>query len=287
VKIDTHNHPDWLGHSLPRFLSNMEEHRIERTWLLTWIAPDDEVDPFYHTTVGPGRGGPISFARCLSYAERAPDRFVLGYAPDPRRPEAIDQLRAAIDLYGVRVYGELKLRMCYDNPDALRMFRYCGERGLPVVVHIDYEIPTGFTYPRPNWWYGGGIDAFERAVAACPGTTFIGHAPGFWAHISGDAQARAESYPSGPVAPGGKVVEMLRRYPNLYADLSANSARNALARDPAFGREFVVDFQDRLLYARDGFGDELDLLLESFQLPEEVLTKILGGTALQLVPPIA
>ena len=68
------------------------------------------------------------------------------------------------------------------------MFRFCGERGLPVTVHIDYEFDTGRKYPRPNWWYGGGIEAYERAVCACPETKFISHAPGFWAPISNDAQ---------------------------------------------------------------------------------------------------
>ncbi len=284
MKIDAHNHPDWLGHNVTKALDNMNRHQIDQTWLLTWIAPEDEVDPFYHATVAPASHGPIPLAHSLGYKERAPDRFVLGYAPDPRRPEAIDQLRAAIDTYGVRVYGELKLRMRYDNPDAMRMFRFCGEQGLPVIVHIDYEFATGRTYPRPNWWYGGGINAFEHAVGACPQTTFIGHAPGFWAHISGDDQAEITSYPQGPVKPGGKVVEMLRTYPNLYADLSANSARNALSRDPAFGRDFVIEFQDRLLYARDDFGGDLDDLLTRMELPEVVLAKLHAGNALKLVP---
>lgn len=284
MKIDAHNHPDWHGHNLPRFLDNMAAHGIDRTWLLSWIAPQDEWAPEYTGVVPPLADGPIPFARCLAYAEQAPGRFVLGYAPDPRRPEAVDQLQAAVDIYGVRVYGELKLRMVYDNPDALRMFRVCGERGLPVVVHIDYAFDTGTTYPRPNWWYGGGIAAFERAVAACPDTIFIGHAPGFWSHISADEQYACTYYPEGPVLPGGKAVEMLRTYPNLYADLSAHSARNALTRDPAFGRDFILEFQDRLLYARDGFGGELDEILAGFDLPEEVGDKIRAGNACRLVP---
>jgi predicted TIM-barrel fold metal-dependent hydrolase len=283
MKIDAHNHPDWHGHNLGRFLENMDAHEIGTTWLLTWIAPLDEVDPTYTSVMQPCENGPVPFDRCLSYMERAPERFVLGYAPDPRCPESLDRLQAAIDLYGVQVYGELKLRMCYDNPDALRMFRFCGERGLPVTVHIDYEFATGRGYPRPNWWYGGGIAAFERAVTACPDTNFIGHAPGFWAHISGDEQAAREMYPAGPVAPGGKMIEMLRAHPNLYADLSAGSARNALTRDPAFGKDFVLEFQDRLLYARDGFGGELDEILDGFMLPAGVLDKLLWINARRLL----
>ncbi len=281
--IDAHNHPDWHGHDVARFLENMETYGIDKTWLLTWIAPEDEYMPETLTSVPPMADGPISFERALAYKEQAPERFVLGYAPDPRRPDAVDRLQAAIAIYGVQVYGELKLRMMYDSPDALRMFRVCGEQGLPVVVHLDYPIPTERTYPRPNWWYGGGIAAFERAVRACPATTFVGHGPGFWAHISGDDQADQVYYPEGKVAPGGQVVRMLNTYPNLHADLSANSARNALARDRAFARDFLSEFHDRLLYARDCFDNELQILLESLELPEEVLGDIYAANAEQLL----
>jgi hypothetical protein len=173
--------------------------------------------------------------------------------------------------------------MMYDNPDALRVFRFCGEHGLPVTVHIDYELDTGQKYPRPNWWYGGGIEAFERAVRACPETTFIGHGPGFWAHISGDDQYDKVGYPTGPVVPQGQVVQMLRQYPNLHADLSAGSGLNALRRDPDFGRDFCLEFQDRLLFARDGFDDRLQEFLRSLNLAEGAWAKISSGNALRLV----
>lgn len=282
--IDAHNHPDWHHHDLSRVLDNMARHNIDKTWVLSWECPVDEYDPSYHRVGLSGPEGPIPFARCLYYAEQAPDRFVLGYAPDPRRPESVDRLQAAIDVYGVRVCGEIKLRMTYDNPDALRLFRFCGEHGLPVTVHIDYEFDVGHRYPRPNWWYGGGIEAFERAVRACPETVFVGHAPGFWAHISGDDQFDKVAYPEGSVVPGGRVVHMLRRYPNLYADLSANSGLNALRRDPVFAVDFLHEFQDRLLYARDCFHNEHQTFLESLNLPSEVLGRIYAGNALRLVP---
>jgi len=282
--IDAHNHPDWHGHNLDRFLQNIAQYNIDKTWLLTWECPPDEYDPEHnHTSLRDGCG-PIPFSRGLRYTEHAPDRFVLGYAPDPRRADAIDRLGAAIEIYGVRLYGELKLRMMYDNPDALRMFRFCGEKGLPVTVHIDYEFDTGSKYPRPNWWYGGGIEAFERAVRACPGTTFIGHGPGFWAHISNDDLYDQVPYPTGKVVPGGKLPQMFRQYPNLYADLSAGSGLNALTRDSPFAREFLLEFQDRLLYGRDCFDNRMQEFLNSLGLPQETLTKIYAGNALRLVP---
>jgi predicted TIM-barrel fold metal-dependent hydrolase len=284
VIIDAHNHPEWHKHDLKKTLENMDSLGIDRMWLLTWECPADEFDPSYHRVGVTGQDGPMPLARCVHYKESAPDRFVLGYAPDPRRPESIDRLQAAIDVHGVQTYGELKLRMCYDNPDALRMFRFCGEHGLPVTVHIDYEFDTGHKYPRPNWWYGGGIEAFERAVRACPETIFVGHAPGFWAHISGDDQFDQVSYPKGPVAPGGKVVAMLRQYPNLYADLSAGSGLNALQRDPAFAIDFISEFQDRLLYARDCFHNEHQEFLNGLGLSQDILVEIYAQNALRLVP---
>ncbi len=282
--IDVHNHPDWHGHDLKKFLSNMDENNIDKTWLLSWECPEDEYDPHYNYCTPPfGSPSPIPFERCISYAERAPERFILGYAPDPRRPDAIDRLRAAIEIYGVRVYGELKVRMTYDNPDALRLYRFCGEKGLPVLVHIDYEFDTGRKYPRPNYWYGGGIQALERAVQQCPDTIFIGHAPGFWAHISGDDQYCKAAYPSGNVVPGGKVIYMLRKYPNLYGEISAGSGLNALKRDPEFAKEFLTEFQDRILYGRDYFDNKHQEFLNNLDISKDILAKIYSGNALKLV----
>lgn len=283
--IDAHNHPDWHGHNLDRFLANMEKYKIDTTWLLSWETPQDEWAPGTTSVIcDPGPSGPIPFSRCLSYAERAPGKFILGYAPDPRKPDSVDKLAASIDIYGVRVCGELKLRMMYDNPDALRLFRYCGKRNLPVTVHIDYEFDTGQTYPRPSYWYGGGIEAFERAIAACPETIFLGHAPGFWAHISGDGKHDKEAYPTGKVVAGGKLIEMLRKYPNLYCDISAGSGLNAFSRDPEFAKEFILEFQDRILYARDYFDNKHQEFLNDLGLPSEVLAKIYADNALKLVP---
>ncbi|HBG75729.1 MAG TPA: hypothetical protein DDW86_02080 [Clostridiales bacterium] len=282
--IDAHNHPDWHGHDLSRFLDNMKRYHIDKTWLLSWETPADEYDPSYYScTPEVGPHGPVPFSRCLSYYERAPEKFILGYAPDPRRPEAIDQLQAAVSIYGVRVCGEIKLRMMYDNPDAIRMYQFCGERGLPVVVHIDYEFPAKGRYPRPNWWYGGGIDAFERAIRACPGTIFLGHAPGFWAHISGDNQYNKTAYPTGKVVPGGKLIDMLHTYPNLYCDISAGSGCNALKRDSEFAKKFLVEFQDRILYGRDYFDNIHQEFLNGLGLPDAVLQKIYSGNAQKLV----
>ena len=40
-------------------------------------------------------------------------------------------------------------------------------------------------------------------------------------------------------------------YPNLFADTSANSANNALSRDPEFTRDFLSRHQDKLHFGSD------------------------------------
>ena len=283
--LDVHNHPDWLGYTLPKFLANLDECGIDRSWILPWECPESEYDPYYQRVCAPAPvDGPIPFARALAYRDAAPERFVLGYAPDPRRPEALDLLESAISHHGVRVYGELKLRLMLDDWDAVRMYRLCGEKGLPVLVHIDYEFDGESRYPRPNWWYGGGLAAFARAVRACPETNFIGHGPGFWAHISADGKYDKEAYPQGPVAPESDLVQLLRECPNLYCDISAGSGRNGITRDPESGRAFVTEFQDRVLYGRDCFDNQHQEALNGLGLAPEVLEKVYSANALRLVP---
>jgi predicted TIM-barrel fold metal-dependent hydrolase len=284
--IDIHNHPDWLSLDLPGVLANMDQYHIDVTWLLSVEAPQDEHEPHGSRAFLPKAGGGTisALGAVLRYRDAAPDRFLAGYCPDPRRPEALDLMAQAVEVHKVRVAGELKLRMTYDNPDALRLFRYCGEQKLPVITHIDYPLDSGAQYPRPNYWYGGGVEALGRAAAACPETIFFGHGPGWWATLSGDGLHVTEAYPSSPVAPGGMLPRMLHDLPNLYGDLSGYSGANGLTRDPAFAREFLLEFQDRLCYARDLFDNRQQEALEALDLPAEVLEKIYSGNALRLVP---
>jgi predicted TIM-barrel fold metal-dependent hydrolase len=260
----------------------MDECGIDISCLLSWEAPVSDYDPATKYAMSPFSDSPIPFERCVSYKEKAPDRFLLGYAPDPRRPDSIERLKSAVKLYGISIYGELKLRMMYDNPDAIRIYRVCGQYGLPVLMHFDYEIGKG-SYPWPSYWYGGGIDALERTLALCPETNFIGHAPGFWAHISGDELYKAEAYPKPPVVPGGKIEILLERYPNLYCDISAGSGHNALNRDHGHARKFLEKWQDRVLFGRDYFDNIHRTLLESLSLPASALEKIYCGNARRIL----
>ena len=289
--IDFHQHPDWYGYDFDKIVCNMDQYGIDQALLLTWEAPRNEFSPVFLPVLpsySASEDGPISFQHCLAYKQRAPERFLLGYAPDPRLPNGIDKFRTAVDAYDVRVCGEVKLCMMYDNPDAIEFFRFCGERNLPVILHMDYPHQALNREFRPtedkrNYWYGGGIEVLERVLQRCPKTFFLGHASGFWSHISGDDCYDRELYPSGSIQPGGRLPELLRKYPNLYCDASADSGYNALKRDKEFAREFLVEFQDRVLYGRDRFDNIHQKLLNNLDLPTVVLEKIYSGNARKLV----
>ena len=280
--IDAHNHPNWHGHDADRILANMEQHGIDQMWLFSWELPATDCDPRFQGVLPPGAVG-IPLADVLEVGRAAPAKFVLGYMPDVKRPDAVDRLKAAVEIHGIRVASELKQRVLFDDPDALEVYRFCGEHKLPITIHLDYPIAAGYRYPRPTWWYGGSLDSFERAVTACPETIFIGHAPGFWAHISGDDCAAKESYPTGPVMPGGRVLHLLDTCPNLYADLSAGSGLTAISRDPAFGKQFLERYQDRLLFGRDYFDGRLMDFLQSLDLEPEAFAKITHRNAQRLL----
>ena len=288
-KIDAHNHPDFHGRSFDRFLTDMDEKGISKTWLLSWESPEGEFDPntIYATSAPLDGSCAIPFSRCWDFYQRAPERFILGYAPDPRKPDAVQKLRAAISDYHVQVCGEVKYRMMYDNPDAIDLYRFCGENGLPVTFHFDNASAqtTGREFPRRHWWYGGDIDTLERVLKLCPETNFLGHAPGFWCHISNDDLGLTQAYPRGPVVRGGRIEQLLDAYPNLYCDCSAGSCLTALKRDPDYTKALMLAHPDRFVYARDYFDNDLAEFIETLSLPEDVLEAFYHGNAERLAAP--
>ncbi|MGH7144532.1 MAG: amidohydrolase family protein [Planctomycetota bacterium] len=276
--IDAHNHVNWVGTTAEQYIENMDRCGIDLMWVLSWEAFPDEFSTNYFASFQPGNLG-MPFDNILAARAKYPDRIVAGYCPNPRDPYALEKLRAAHQ-FGARTCGEWKFRVMFDNPDSMAIFRLAGELNMPVTLHLDVCLNPG----SREYWYGGTLDAVERALAQCPKTIFIGHAPGFWRYISGDAEESRDSYPKTPVTPGGRLFSLFEQYPNLYADISAGSGLTALNRSPAVGREFVLRFQDRLLYGRDFTDNAHQQLLGTMDLPETVLDKLYAANALKLVP---
>lgn len=290
--IDTHQHTFWHGRDDAGLIADMDEQGIDVAWLLTWEIPVWEtsfgwsrgLNPVHARTNAQHAGIPL--CDVITARDRYPERFLLGYCPDPLPGNAADLFDAAYRIHGVRVCGEWKFRLPFDDPRCLELYRQAGELKCPIVFHLDAPfLPHPETAERTYQagWYGGTIDNLERALQACPDSNFIGHAPGFWRYISGDQAADPRGYPQGPVTPGGRLHALFDQYPNLYADLSAGSAGKALSRDPEHARQFLERYADRLLFARDYYGSELDGFLRTLDLPPEIHDKIYFGNAQKLV----
>ncbi len=282
--IDGHGHVKWYGYDAARLVENMDRHGIDVMWLLTWEAPPHEIDQSAYAVFWPGQQG-MPLADVVEAARRYPDRFIPFYAPDPREPGALRKLQGAVRCWGIRGFGELKCRVMLDDPQALEIFYYCGEANLPVIFHMDVPLPRHtLGSGDPGYWYCCDWENLARALERCPRTTFIGHAPGFWREISGSADSDDGAYPKNDITPGGRLWQYLDRYPNLYCDLSASSALNAIGRNPEVGKRFLIRYQDRCLFGRDYFDDALYQFIMRCNLPAEALDNILRGNALRLVP---
>jgi uncharacterized protein len=177
-----------------------------------------------------------------------PGRYIRFVSANITQPEGIDQLRGCIK-EGARGLGEIKFRVAVDSPEMRRVYELAAEMNVPVTIHFEEDSSGSFTAPLK------GLPAMMKAY---PKTVFIGHANAFWANVSADVP-EGVPYPGGKVKPGGLTDRMLSDFSNLHADLSANSGRNALGRDPDFAAAFLVRHQDKLMFGsdcpcRDGHG---------------------------------
>jgi len=188
-------------------------------------------------------------AACAHY----PDRLVPFCLIDPRygnNPKMdFRHLLSEYKSRGCKGLGEMLPKLDFDDPRGLNLYRQAAEFGMPVLFDMQ-DRPEGYGL-RDDY----GLPKLERALQECPEAVFIGHGPTFWAEISADVPADQRSgYPKGPIRPGGAVPRLMRKYANLWADISAGSGYNALSRDPSFGRQFLDEFQDKLMFGTDSCG---------------------------------
>ncbi|MBQ3055158.1 MAG: amidohydrolase family protein [Oscillospiraceae bacterium] len=188
--------------------------------------------------------------------------------------------------FGAKGIGEMLANMYFDDPRVWNLFRHAEKCQMPVTFHIgnmggDYGLVDELGLPR-----------LEKTLKEFPNLIFLGHSQKFWAEISGDCTEEGrDGYPEGPVTPGGRVVELMRKYKNLHGDLSAGSAENAIMRDPEFGYAFLEEFQDRLYFGTDvcdprnefHLSKHLDDAVESGKISQEAYNKICRENALRLL----
>jgi uncharacterized protein len=188
--------------------------------------------------------------------------------------------------HGARGVGEVMPNLPFLHPQVQNLFRHVEAAGLPLTFDITDRV--GGAYGLQD---DAGLPQLEHCLRRFPKLTIVGHGPPFWAEIARLATPTERAgYPTGPVREEGVVPILFRRYPNLWADLSAGSGYNALARDPEHAAKFLTEFQDRLMFGTDICFATQTLPLASFltglrdqgRLPDAAFRKIARENAIRL-----
>ena len=232
--------------------------------------------------------GVLSSADAFEIASRYPDHFswFCNIVPDGTNTtyKQLKQYKEA----GAKGVGEFGILLRFDDPLMDHLFSCCEDLDLPFLFHMS---PNGLGYGIID---EPGLPLLEETLKRHPRLKVIGHSQPFWLEISTYSKnltpEERNVYPSGKVIPG-KVPYLLREYPNMYADLSADSGGNALMRDPEYGVSFLNEFQDKLLFGTDitntnfiyPLSSYLDSLLHQLKISEKVYTKICNTNAKKLL----
>lgn len=268
-----------------------------------WATPDEIIQRYDELDIERGVLLPIVSPECrhnfqsnediIEFSQKWPDRFIPFCNIDPRQltntPEAPLQniLLYYQEEMGCKGVGEAMANLPFNNPMMENLLKHCEWVGLPFLFHIAPAI-GGFygIYDDP------GLPLLEGALKKYPDLTFIGHSQPFWAEIAPLPNLEIRrGYPKGPVEKPGRVVELMRKYPNLHGDLSAGSGFNAVSRDKDFGIRFLEEFQDRLYFGTDlcdpngktPLVDYLIELREKKELNEKVFRKIARENIIKLL----
>lgn len=246
--IDVHAHayahpcPPQDGHTQfatpDEVIARYDELGIERGFLLPLVGPETYL--------------PQSNEEIIAACEKSGGRLLPFCNVDPRGIS--NSSDAPLDLWlrwyqgrGAIGLGEVMPNLPFLHPLVQNLFRHAEAVGLPLTFDISDRV--GGAYGLVD---DPGLPQLEASLRRFPRLTIVGHGPPFWAEIARLATpGERAGYPSGTVQEEGAVPVLLRRHPNLWADLSATSGYNALARDPAYAARFLEEFQDRLMFGTD------------------------------------
>ena len=216
---------------------------------------------------------------CYRLAQAHPELFSFGANEVPDLPDAPGTVERYLKL-GAVVIGEQKFGVACDAPEMQKLYALADAYGVPILMHWQFGT------------YNHGFERFPRMLARFPNVAFIGHAQTWWANIDRDHRDQTVLYPKTPVTPGGLTDRYLADYPNLYADLSAGSGRNALSRDEGHAREFLRRHQDKLMFGSDCtdtaaagpdcIGASTIALIRKLSPSKEIERKLLHGNAQRL-----
>ena len=292
--IDIHCHayrkrpPVYSFSTAEQVLERFDTLGIEKAGLLPIVSPEIYL--------------PQANEDILDMVDQYPDRFFAFCNIDPRaltfssHAPLGDLLRYYKD-QGCKGLGEVMPNLPLMDPMVQNLFKCAEEVGLPVIYDGSDQLTGDFgLYDDP------GLPQLEHTLQRYPNLIIFGHGPVFWTEIAklqtpGErgyvfrpAGGQVGRQPQGLIKEEGVVPKLMRLYPNLYGDLSDDSPRNALARDPEYGPRFLTEFQDRLFFGTDlCFPDMpiklIDLLLDwraTGKITEEVFQKVARENAIKL-----
>lgn len=219
-----------------------------------------------------GYGAFTEDALCLQWL--FPETFMAFCSVDPRDFSLEFKIHYYSELcYG---FGEHKVGLPIDHYLNQKVYSLCGKYELPVLIHMN----DNYNYDTI------GLRGLEHVAKKYSNTIFILHGPGWWREISSNVEKI--DYPRGRISREGRVQYLLREYDNIYADLSAFSGYNALARDLDYAKHFLVEFSRKLVYGSDlldFFNPRKSLLklLVSLNLPDATYSKILHENILNII----
>jgi len=189
---------------------------------------------------------------------------------------------------GCKGMGEICANVQILDTKVQNLFKHVQDVGFPLTFHLAPTDRGGF--------YGlvdePGLPGLELSMQRFPELKFFGHSQTFWAEMAVlDTIGDRNGYPDYPVKQEGAVPKLMRKYPNLYGDLSAVSGHNALARDVDYAVKFLTEFQDRLLFGTDicapgtptPLVDFLIGLRDSKKISEDIFQKVARENAIKLL----
>ncbi|MDY7092445.1 MAG: amidohydrolase family protein [Acidobacteriota bacterium] len=257
--------------------------------------------------------------------EEAPGRFVVftnvdfsGVGSEGWAEAAVAQLEkdVAAGAAGLKIYKGLGLttedvdgkRIPTDDPRLDPIWAKCGELGIPVLIHTGEPAPFWMPKDDQNERL---LELLERPNRYRDPAVYPS-----WEEIMGEQHNLFRRHPETVFINAhlgwlgndlAKLGELLDELPNVYTEIGAVLAE--LGRQPRFARQFLTEYQDRVMFGKDSWNPEeyhtyfrvLETDDEYFpyyrrrhafwrmyglDLPDEVLKKLYYKNALKVIPGI-
>lgn len=184
--------------------------------------------------------------------------------------------------------GEITSNVYFDDEKVDCLFSVCEILEFPVLFHMSPAIENGYGLVDDL-----GLPRLEKMLAKYPKVNVIGHSQPFWCEISKiDSETNRNAYPKGKIFEG-RLPELMRKFKNLYCDLSAGSGANAMMRDMEYAAKFFTEFGDRILYGCDitsaestypfAFAEFLDNLYINNMISRKTYKNICRDNAIKLL----